>query len=212
MPQAECVFLAAEVGGEVKSSMIGLLTLITQTVSQISEEEIGLFVEKIMKHRDSKILVMGAGRSGMVGRAFALRLLHLGYQVHILGDTLVPSIGEKDLVIAISGSGATKLVVAAAEAAKAVGAEIVAVTSFPDSPIGKLADLKVTVKGRVMDHKQSREDYFARQILGLHEPLAPLGTLFEDSCMVLFDAVVSVLLEKHRLSEEEMRNRHANIE
>jgi 6-phospho-3-hexuloisomerase len=204
--------LATAVGREVKSSIIGLLTLITQTASQISEEEIGKFVEKIMQHSQSKILVMGAGRSGMVGRAFALRLLHLGYQVHILGDTLVPSIGAEDLVIAISGSGATKLVVTAAEAAKAVGAEIVAVTSFPDSPLAKLADLKVIVGGRVINHKQSKEDYFARQILGLHEPLAPLGTLFEDSCMVLFDAVVSVLLEKHRVSEEEMKNRHANIE
>ena len=204
--------MATAVGREVKSSIIGLLTLITQTASQISEEEIGKFVEKIMQHSQSKILVMGAGRSGMVGRAFALRLLHLGYQVHILGDTLVPSIGAEDLVIAISGSGATKLVVTAAEAAKAVGAEIVAVTSFPDSPLAKLADLKVIVGGRVINHKQSKEDYFARQILGLHEPLAPLGTLFEDSCMVLFDAVVSVLLEKHRVSEEEMKNRHANIE
>jgi len=204
--------LATAVGREVKSSIIGLLTLITQTASQISEEEIGKFVEKIMQHSQSKILVMGAGRSGMVGRAFALRLLHLGYQVHILGDTLVPSIGAEDLVVAISGSGATKLVVTAAEAAKAVGAEIVAVTSFPDSPLAKLADLKVIVGGRVINHKQSKEDYFARQILGLHEPLAPLGTLFEDSCMVLFDAVVSVLLEKHRVSEEEMKNRHANIE
>ena len=204
--------MATAVGREVKSSIIGLLTLITQTASQISEEEIGKFVEKIMQHSQSKILVMGAGRSGMVGRAFALRLLHLGYQVHILGDTLVPSIGAEDLVVAISGSGATKLVVTAAEAAKAVGAEIVAVTSFPDSPLAKLADLKVIVGGRVINHKQSKEDYFARQILGLHEPLAPLGTLFEDSCMVLFDAVVSVLLEKHRVSEEEMKNRHANIE
>lgn len=204
--------MATAVGGEVKSSMIGLLTLITQTVSQISDEEIGRFVEKIIEHRQSKILVIGAGRSGMVGRAFALRLLHLGYQVHILGDTLVPSIGEKDLVIAISGSGVTKLVVTAAEAAKAVGAEIVAVTSFPDSPLAKLADLIVRVKGRVMNDKERREDYFARQILGLHEPLAPLGTLFEDSCIVFFDAVVSVLLEKHRISEEEMRKKHANIE
>ncbi len=204
--------MASEVGGEVKSSMIGLLTLVTQTVSQISSEEVGEFVEMIIAHRQSKILIMGAGRSGMVGRAFALRLLHLGYQTHVLGDTLVPSIGQDDLVIAISGSGATKLVVAAAEAAKAVGAHVVAVTSFTDSPLARLADHIVVVKGRVIDHKQSREDYFARQILGLHEPLAPLGTLFEDSCMILFDAIVSVLLEKHRLSEEEMKNRHANIE
>ncbi len=204
--------MAQETGAEVKSIIIGLTTLITQALSQTSEDQIGKLLELITTHRNSKILVMGAGRSGLVGRAFALRLLHLGYQVHILGDTLVPSIGEKDLFIALSGSGATKLVTTAVEAAKAVGATVVAVTSFPDSLLGRMADNVIQVKGRIMGGEAGRQDYFARQILGLHEPLAPLGTLFEDSCMILLDSVVSVLMEKHKLSEKELQKRHANIE
>lgn len=204
--------MAQEIGAEVKSTIVGLSTLVTQTLSQTSEDAIGKFIEILMSHRDHKILVMGAGRSGLVGKAFALRLLHLGYQVHILGDTLVPSISEKDLVLAISGSGSTKLVLTAAEAAKAVGARVVAITSFPDSPLGKIADHVVQVKGRVMGNEMGREDYFARQILGIHEPLAPLGTLFEDSCMILLDAIVSVLMKRQGLTEKELKERHANIE
>jgi 6-phospho-3-hexuloisomerase len=120
-----------------------------------------------------KILVMGAGRSGLVGRAFAMRLLHLGFNSYVLGDTIVPSISRGDVAIAISGSGRTQLILTAAEAAKKVGATVVAITSYPDSPLGALADLVVWVPGRA---KTSRvEDFFARQILGIHEPLAPLG-------------------------------------
>ena len=43
-------------------------------------------------HRKGKVLVMGAGRSGLVGKAFAMRLLHLGFNSYVLGETIVPSI------------------------------------------------------------------------------------------------------------------------
>lgn len=157
-----------------------------------------------------KVLVMGAGRSGLVGRAFAMRLLHMGYNAYVLGDTIVPSISSRDLVVAISGSGRTKLIVTAAEAAKQVGATVVAITTYPDSPLGNLADIIVRVPGRAKTSKM--DDYFARQILGIHEPLAPLGTLFEDTTMVFLDGVVYALMKELNVTEEDMRRRHANIE
>jgi 6-phospho-3-hexuloisomerase len=157
-----------------------------------------------------KILVMGAGRSGLVGRAFAMRLLHLGFNSYVLGDTIVPSISRGDVAIAISGSGRTQLILTAAEAAKKVGATVVAITSYPDSPLGALADLVVWVPGRT---KTSRvEDFFARQILGIHEPLAPLGTLFEDTTAIFLDGVIYALMKKLGVREEDMSLRHANIE
>ncbi|MCC6043993.1 MAG: 6-phospho-3-hexuloisomerase [Desulfurococcaceae archaeon] len=157
-----------------------------------------------------KILVMGAGRSGLVGRAFAMRLLHLGFHSYVLGDIIVPSISKGDVAIAISGSGRTQLILTAAEAAKKVGATVVAVTSYPDSPLGMLADLVVWVPGRA---KTSRVvDFFARQILGIHEPLAPLGTLFEDTAAVFLDGVIYALMKELGVNEEEMAARHANIE
>jgi 6-phospho-3-hexuloisomerase len=85
--------------------------------------------------------------------------------------------------VAISGSGSTQVVVAAAEAAKKMKAKVAAVTSYYDSPLGRLADLVVFVPGRTK--LASMDDYFARQILGIHEPLSPLGTLFEDTAMVV---------------------------
>jgi len=184
-------------------------------VSKILKEEqvesmINLLVE-VYNRKDTKILVMGAGRSGLVGRAFAMRLMHLGYNVYVLGDTIVPSISKDDIVIAISGSGRTKLIVTAAEAAKKVGAKVIAITSYPNSPLGKLADIVVEIPGRTKI-TDTELDYFARQILGIHEPLAPLGTLFEDTALAFLDGVTVELMHRLGKTEEELRARHANIE
>ncbi|AWR97366.1 6-phospho-3-hexuloisomerase [Acidianus sulfidivorans JP7] len=161
-------------------------------------------------NRSGKVLVMGAGRSGLVGRSFAMRLLHLGYNSYVLGETITPAIGKDDLAIAISGSGRTKLILTAAEAAKEAKAKLIAITSYADSPIGKIADVVVEVPGRT---KYTQfEDYFARQILGITEPLAPLGTLFEDTTQVFLDGVVAELMIRLSKSEEDLRQIHANIE
>ena len=178
----------------------------------INVGEVDKMVEVLIDlyHRKGKVLVMGAGRSGLVGKAFAMRLLHLGFNSYVLGETIVPSISRGDVAVAISGSGRTGLIVEAADAAKKVGAYVIAITTYPESPLGQLADLVVMVPGRSKVSKM--DDYFARQILGLHEPLAPLGTLFEDTAMLLLDGVIYYLMIKLNVTEDEMRNRHANIE
>lgn len=192
--------------------MVSIAGYILESASKISSEQVSRAVSLLVEvyRNRNKVLVMGAGRSGLVGRAFAMRLLHLGYLVNVLGDTIVPPIGKNDLVIAISGSGRTKLIVTAAEAAKTVGARILSITSFPDSPLAQLSDVVVVVPGRTKIAKE--EDYFMRQILGIHEPLAPLGTLFEDTAMVFLDGLTVELMARLGISEEELQRRHANIE
>ncbi len=192
---------------EIGEFILGALRLLKK---EEVEAMIDTLVDVAKSNGSRKVLVMGAGRSGLVGRAFAMRLLHLGYNCYVLGDTIVPSIREKDVVIAISGSGRTKLIVTAAEAAKQVGAKIIAITSYPDSPLGKLADIVVEIPGR--SKMASENDYFARQILGIHEPLAPLGTLFEDTAMVFLDGVTVELMHRLGKTEDDLRSIHANIE
>ena len=207
------VLLSGVIDSEVKSSAIGLIMMVNQTLSDVADDYVEKCIELIISHKNNRIVVMGAGRSGLVGKAFALRLLHLGYEVHVLGETLMPPVMEDNLVIAISGSGTTKLVITAVEAAKNVGAKIIAITSYPESQLGKLADFVLKVKGRIMPTEGvDKRDYFARQILGIHEPLAPLGTLFEDTCMLLLDAIVIVMMDRLKLNEEWLKKRHANIE
>lgn len=205
--------LRTRVGGETfRRSMASIARYILEAVGKISVDQVNRAVDLLLEaYRERrKVLVMGAGRSGLVGRAFAMRLLHMGYSVNVLGDTIVPPIGKGDIVVAISGSGKTRLIVTAAEAAKSVGARILGITSFPDSPLAQLCEVVVVVPGRTKVAKE--EDYFMRQILGIHEPLAPLGTLFEDTVMVFLDGLIVELMERLGLNESDLEKRHANIE
>jgi 6-phospho-3-hexuloisomerase len=195
-----------------KQAYLEIATFIFRALDTIKLEEIEKFVETIEEiyRANKKILVVGVGRSGLVGRAFAMRLRHLGARSYVVGETITPSVEEGDLLVAISGSGSTQIVVAAAEAAKRMRAKVAAITTYYDSPLGRLADLVVFVPGRTK--LASMDDYFARQILGIHEPLSPLGTLFEDTSMVVLDSVVAELMKRLGKNESELARRHANIE
>ncbi|MFP3178960.1 MAG: 6-phospho-3-hexuloisomerase [Thermocladium sp.] len=185
---------------------------ITAVLDKLRPEEVNRFVDELIDVYKSghKVVVVGMGRSGLVARGFAMRLMHLGFKSYVLGETITPSIGDGDVVVAISGSGTTSLVIAAAEAAKKMRSTIIAITSYSDSPLAKTADAVVIVPGRT---KVARiDDYFARQILGLHEPLAPLGTLFEDAAMVFLDSVVAELMKRLNKTEEDLEKMHANVE
>jgi 6-phospho-3-hexuloisomerase len=189
-----------------------ITTFISNSLAVLKRSQVERLVEVLLQayRGGKKVLIMGAGRSGLVGRAFAMRLKHLGYDVYVLGDTIVSPVKQGDIVIAISGSGRTALIITAAEAAKTVGAIVVAITSYVDSPLTRIADIVVEIPGRTKI--STIEDYFARQVLGLHEPLAPLGTLFEDCSMVFLDAIIAELMQRLGKDEEDLRKQHANIE
>ena len=187
-----------------------LIDSVRESLARVDLDQVEKMVAEMLVSTDRRILVLGAGRSGLIGRAFAMRLMHLGFQVYVMGETITPSIGRGDLIIALSGSGTTKLVVTAAEIGKTVGAKIIAITSYVDSDLAKLADDVVLVKGRtrVADEK----DYFLRQLMGEHELMAPLGTVFEISLMTFLDGVVVELMRRLGLTETELKKRHATIE
>lgn len=193
----------------VKEVSSWVLSGIQGVIDSIEDGEINSMVDMIMKSRDDKILLIGTGRSGFVGRAFALRLMHLGFNVHVSGETITPALTPGDLVIVISGSGTTTTVVAQAEVAEKIGSKIIAITSHPDSPLGSVADEVVVVKGRTkLDQIQ---DYEGRQIRGEYDN-APLGTMFELSVMVFLDSIIADLMQRLGIHEIDLRKRHANTE
>ncbi len=181
-----------------------LLSGVGGIVQNISDDEIINMLDIIINARENKILLLGTGRSGFVGRAFALRLMHLGFNVYVSGETITPALSPEDLVLAISGSGTTTTVVAQAEVAKSVGTKIIAVTSHQDSPLAKLADYIVVVKGRT---KIDDFDYDGRQIAGEYDN-APLGTMFELSVMVFLDSIIAEIMQRLGIHEIDMRRRH----
>jgi len=192
----------------VKEVSSWLLSGVGRVIQSIENEEIERIIDVIMAQQEHKILILGSGRSGFVGRAFALRLMHLGFNVYVGGETITPALTPEDLVIAISGSGTTTTVVAQVEVAKGVGAKVVTVTSHTDSPLGHLADEIVVVRGRT---KIDDFDYEGRQIKGEYDN-APLGTMFELSCLVFLDSVIADLMQRVGATEFDLRKRHANAE
>jgi len=183
-----------------------------RAIEEMDEGQVENMIRMILEAKDKKIFVVVMGRSGFVGRSFALRLMNLGFNVYFLGETITPAAGKDDLVIAISGTGMTKLVVSATIAAKEIGAKVVAITSYKDSQLGQLADQLVLIKGRTKMGWPREEDYLARQILGEREPLSPLGSIFENNCMVFLDGLIVELMYRMKKNENDLKTRHATIE
>jgi len=189
-----------------------LLSGAERVIKSIDRESIEEFIRTLVEAREKrrKVFIVGSGRSGLVGKAFALRLMHLGFNTYVAGETIIPALRKGDIVVAISGSGMTKTVVALAETAKEIGVKVIAVTSHPDSKLGRIADQVVVIKGRTKVAEE--RNYEIRQLMGEHESLAPLGTMFEVSAMIFLDSVIAELMRRLGVTEEEMRRRHAVVE
>lgn len=193
----------------VKEVATWILSGVNGVIQSVDEDEINLMIKQILETKEHKILLLGTGRSGFVGRAFALRLMHLGFNVYVMGETITPALNPEDMVIVISGSGTTTTVVAQAEVAKSIGTKVVAVTSHSDSPLARIADQIIIVKGRTKIDQDF--DYDRRQIKGEYDN-APLGTMFELSVMVFLDSIIADLMQKLSVHELDLRKRHANAQ
>jgi 6-phospho-3-hexuloisomerase len=196
----------------LKAAAEEIIAGIKNSIENLNMKEVERLIELLLEAKDKKIFIVGMGRSGFVARAFALRLMNLDFNVYFLGETITPAAEKGDLLIAISGTGATKLVLTASTAAKEIGATVIAFTSFSESPLGQAADHTVTIKGRTKAGWPKEEDYLARQLIGEREPLTPLGSVFENNCMVFLDSLVVELMHRLGRTEEDLKRRHATIE
>jgi len=176
--------------------------------AETHEESVTEMMEILTSSRN--VFLLGQGRSGLVARAFAMRLMHLEIGVYVVGETITPAIGDDDCLLAISGSGETSYIISTAKIAKKRGAKIVAVTSYDDSTLGKMADLVIHIKGRTK--VDSEKNYIKRQMNGKHLSLSPLGTLFEVSTLIFLDALIAQLMDKMGKTEDDLKKRHTVLE
>lgn len=191
------------------SAIEAILENIHDAEEYLIEEDIAKFIE-IITTADN-IFVTGAGRSGLAAKAFAMRLMHLGLSSYVVGETISPAINAGDCILAISGSGETNTIVTAARISKKRGAKVLALTSYPESSLGQIADGIIHVKGRTKVEVDD-ENYLKRQIKGNYTSLTPLGTAFELTSLVFLDGLVSELMETMGKTEEDLKNRHTVLE
>jgi 6-phospho-3-hexuloisomerase len=181
---------------------------IQEVSSEVDSESIMQMLDMLIDAKN--VFIIGLGRSGLVARAFAMRLMHLGISVYVVGETITPAINPDDCLLAISGSGETSFIISTAKTSKNRNAKIIAVTSYDDSTLGKLSDLIIHIKGRTKI--DSEKDYIKRQINGRHQPLAPLGTLFEVSTLIFLEGVIAELMNKMGKTEADLKARHTVLE
>jgi 6-phospho 3-hexuloisomerase len=98
-----------------------IVECIKSSIESLDMKQVEKLIDKMLDSKDRKIFTVGMGRSGFVARAFALRLMNLGFNVYFLGETITPAAEKGDLLIAISGTGSTKMVLTASAAAKEIG-------------------------------------------------------------------------------------------
>ncbi len=173
--------------------------LVVDKISGILEATDDSYSDKLTRILDgaSRIFISGAGRSKLVGNFFAMRLMHGGYDVSVVGEIVTPSIKAGDLLIIISGSGETEQLIAFTKKAKEIGAKIVLISAKSDSTIGDLADSVLQI---------GKADQYAK-VKGM-----PMGTVFELSTLFFLEATISHIIHEKGIEEEVMRSRHANLE
>lgn len=174
-------------------------TIIVDKVLRVLETTDSSYHAKLIEMLDGaeRIFVTGAGRSGLITKFFAMRLMHSGYDVHVVGEVVTPGIKAGDLLMIISGSGETEQLVSYARKAAAIGTRIALVSARPDSTIG----------GLVSDLFQIGSPEHYREARGM-----PMGTVFELSALVFLEAAVAHIIHEKGITEQEMRSRHANLE
>src|SRR5699024_6784370 len=123
------------------------------------------------------------GRSGLVGKMVGMRLMHSGYSVYIVGDTITPSLESEDLLLLISGSGGTKSLMNYASKAKEINATVAVVTTNKDSAIGNEIDYRLRIPASTKKRLPAEPD-----------TIQPIGSQFDQSAHLLLDAIVVYLL------------------
>ncbi len=177
----------------------------TRSVNKDAIREMNKVIEEV-----NNIFIMGVGRSGLVAKAFAMRLMHLGLNVYVVGETITPAITDKDCLISISGSGETSYIISTTGIAKDIGAKLISITSYPDSTLAQRSDVVVQLRGRTKIDVE--KNYTRRQISGLHQSLSPMGTIFEISALIFLDSIIAQLMHDLGQTEMDLKARHTVLE
>lgn len=134
--------------GTLRSAIDHFAGRLGQTTSAMTEETLDRFVRVL--DEAPRLLIAANGLSSPLGSDLAMRLISAGRPAEYLPDTLGQQIaathlGPGSACLVLSGSGANRASVDVAAAARASGATVLAITSFPRSAVAELADVALVV-------------------------------------------------------------------
>jgi 6-phospho-3-hexuloisomerase len=213
MQNVRCTQMNDEVT-RIPEFMQQMAATITKTAGMLDYVQMAAFFQEMLSAK--RVYVAGAGRSGFIAKAFGLRLMHLGLDVYIVGETITPAFRSGDTLVVFSGSGETHSMVSICGTAKELGGKVCLITGSPDSKMSRMADCIVNLGDLTGYYQKDKNSFEIRQLTGKYRSVtsafAPLGTLFETLALIFSDAVISALMEEKKAEIDQMRARITNVE
>lgn len=168
-----------------------------KSCEQVSESQLEEFIDRVDNHK--RIFCYGTGRSGLMMKALAMRLMQMGYTSYVIGETTTPSTEPGDLLVVASASGETGSVCDAARSGVKQGMDVIAITGSQESTLSKLCEPLIRID-------------VATKFQTAAASIQPLGSLFEQMLLVIFDGVILKMSRRKEGTNDAMARKHASIE
>lgn len=172
---------------------------LTEVINKIDDSQVERLVDCLASA--GKIVLYGVGREGLMMKALAMRLFHLGLDAHVVGDMTTPPVEEGDVLIVSAGPGYFSTVAALMEVAQKSGAKVVCFTAQPEGDVPQGADLQVLLPAQTMAVDTTSPSSFL-----------PMGSLYEGAQYLFFEYLILLLRDYKGISAEQMRSYHTNLE
>jgi 6-phospho-3-hexuloisomerase len=186
------------------SDILGIVQRINSelegALKAVNRQELDSLLDTIVAAR--RIALHGVGREGLMMRAFAMRLFHLGYDVSVVGDMTVPHLSKGDLLILSAGPGYFSTIDALRAIAQRDGAKVFCVTAQRDGKTPGACDGVLVIPAQTMADDRGEKP----------ASILPMGSLYELAMFALFEIIVLELLERTGKSFGAARDRHTNLE
>lgn len=167
-------------------------------LARMDEANLEPLAERIVAAR--RIMLYGCGREGLMMRALAMRLMHLGRAVCMQGDMAAFPLGPGDLFLCAAGPGRLSTATALVLTAQAAGAATLVITAEPAGETARAADGILLIPAQTMARDRASD------------ALLPMGSLFEGAMFLVFEVLVLMLRDRLGETAEAMRARHTNME
>lgn len=174
---------------------------LADTLKKIDQQQVNQLVNEIKQAK--RIFVSGAGRSLLMLKSLAMRLMHLGYEVYIVGEVTTPAFLSEDLLILASASGETTSLVNTASKAKKIGGKILSLTIFPESTLANLSTGIIRIPAYTDKLPESDEN---------QKGILPGGSMFEEAVLLLADSMIVELALEQKVPTDRAFEKHANLE
>ncbi len=151
-------------------------------------------------NQNKRFFFFGEGRSGFIAKTAAMRLMHCGKHVYVVGETTTPAIEKEDVLVVVSGSGSSVQLEGLYRAACETGTKVALITANAS----KLKQENCAYGLAIPAATKKRNDWKPNTI-------QPLGNQFDQAAHLVIDAAI-IDGPYSGNSVEALTGRHTNLE